>query len=206
MCRKATSKLVLFCQLLISLDISLWKGAQGHREREREVGRMEGEEEERREDKSSPVNKAAWRAPPPRCSTSCTPDLWKQPETTWTRNSHINFTAKVFNTEKVTSEGTFKLRSWARSHFLIGNSAITSQRAFYESCCRGDLHPHWVSTPMRLQQMSAARANASLQLPSRHLGAAGRASGGEADNSLMKRGKVWKSHLQRRGLQSLRGR
>lgn len=59
MCRKATSKLVLFCQLLISLDISLWKGAQGHREREREVGRMEGEEEERREDKSSPVNKAA---------------------------------------------------------------------------------------------------------------------------------------------------
>lgn len=36
--------------------------------------------------------------------------------------------------------------------------------------------------------MSAARANASLQLPCRHLGAAGRASGGEADNSLMKRG------------------
>lgn len=32
---------------------------QGHREREREVGRMEGEEEERREDKSSPENKAA---------------------------------------------------------------------------------------------------------------------------------------------------
>lgn len=62
-----------------------------NRTTERQEGRMEGEQQERREDKRSPENKAAWPAPPPRCWTSYTPDLEEEPETTWTRNSHMNF-------------------------------------------------------------------------------------------------------------------